>query len=240
MQFKTELHAHTSEASRCGDFTVYEVADKYIAAGYTTLVLTNHYFEGPKMQQIEASGVTWVEHYIDTYRKMRDYAKGKLNILLGCELRFPGNRNDYLIYGLDEEFLRAHADMHLMDYKSFSAFARENGLLFIQAHPFRNGIFIVDPKYLDGVEVFNAHAGHDARNDLANSFALRYGLIRISGGDFHHPYHVPGDAGILTDFPIETMEQLVSTLKSGDYTLICGGDAAKRDGMSNMPAKNPD
>jgi hypothetical protein len=101
-------------------------------------------------------------------------------------------------------------------------------------------MYVVDPKYLDGVEVFNAHWGHDARNDLANSFALRYGLIRTSGGDFHHPYHNPGDAGILTDFPIETTEQLVATLKSGDYTLICRGEAAKRDGMKNMPVKNSD
>lgn len=240
MQYKTELHAHTLEASRCGDFTVYEVADKYIAAGYTTLVLTNHYFEGIKKQEIENAGYCWVEYYIDVYRKMRDYAKGRLNILLGCELRFPGSHNDYLIYGLTEEFLRAHADMHLMDHKSFSAFARENGLLFIQAHPFRNSMHVIDPQYLDGVEVFNAHAKHDARNDLANSFALRYGLIRTSGGDFHHPHQDPKDAGIITDFPIETMEQLVETLKSGNYTLICGGETAKRDGMQNMPAKNPD
>lgn len=240
MQYKTELHAHTSEASRCGDFTVREVADKYIAAGFTTLVLTNHYFDGPLLRKIEESGTRWVEHYIATWREMRDYAEGRLNVLLGCELRFPKSRNDYLIFGLTEDFLREHPDMHLMDYKSFSAFARKNGLLFIQAHPFRNGIEVVDPKYLDGVEVFNAHAGHDARNYLADEFARRYGLIRTSGGDFHHPYHVPGDAGILTDTPIETMDELTATLRAGNYTLICGGDAAKRDGMQNMPAKIPE
>ncbi len=240
MPYKTELHAHTAEASRCGDFLCTEVADKYIAAGFTTLVLTNHYFKGPLMEHIESLGKSWVEHYIGVYRKMRDYAKGRLNILLGCELRFPKSKNDYLIFGLTEDFLRAHADMHLMDYKTFSAFARENGLLFVQAHPLRNGITIVNPKYLDGMEVFNAHAEHDARNDLANELALRYGLIRTSGGDFHHPFNVPGDGGIITDYPIETMEQLVKTLKSGNYTLICQGEAAERDGMQNMPAKIPE
>lgn len=237
MQYKTELHVHTAEASRCGDFLATEVADKYIAAGFTTLVLTNHYFKGPMMDRIEGLGKVWVEHYIGVYHKMRDYAKGRLHVLLGCELRFPENRNDYLIFGLTEEFLRAHADMHLMDYKSFSAFARENGLLFIQAHPFRSVMTVVRPEYLDGMEVFNAHTGHDSRNYLANEEALRYGLIRTSGGDFHHAYQVPGDGGILTDTPIETMEQLVETLKSGNYTLICEGEAAKRDRMQNMPAK---
>ena len=240
MQYKTELHVHTSEVSHCADFNIREVADKYIAAGYTTLVLTNHYRDRIIAPQIEETGKAWAEHYVETYREMRDYAKGKLNILLGCELRFSQHANDYLLFGITEDFILSHPDMHQMDYKTFSAFARENGILFIQAHPFRDRMYIIDPKYLDGVEVFNAHWGHDARNDLANSYALRYGLIRTSGGDFHHPYHTPGDAGILTDSPIETMDQLVATLKSGSYTLICEGEAAKRDGMHTMPAKNPE
>lgn len=237
MQYRTELHAHTREASRCADFSCFDVADKYIEAGFTTLVLTNHYFHGKLKKQIEESGRVWVEHYIDTWRRMRDYAAGRLNILLGCEIRFSENMNDYLVFGLTEDFLRAHPDLHLMDHKSFSAFARENGLLFIQAHPFREKMTVVDPKYLDGFEVFNAHAKHDARNYLANEEALRFGLIRTSGGDFHHPDHVPGDGGILTDFPITSMEQLVETLKDGNYTLACRGRAAARDRMSDMPAK---
>ena len=235
--YKTELHAHTNEASRCADFTLFEVADKYIAAGYTTLVLTNHYFYGRLWKETEATGKNWTEHYIETYRRMRDYAKGKMNILLGCELRFPENQNDYLVFGLDEEFLRKHPDINQLGHKAFSEFARENGLLFIQAHPFREKMTVVEPKYLDGIEVYNAHSGHDSRNYLANEEALRYGLIRTSGGDFHHPEHVPGDGGILTDFPIETMEQLVQTLKSGNYTLMCRGAAATRDRMTDMPAK---
>ena len=43
MQFKTELHAHTSEVSPCGHVTAPEVADRFIAQGYTSLVITNHY-----------------------------------------------------------------------------------------------------------------------------------------------------------------------------------------------------
>ncbi|MBQ9807066.1 MAG: hypothetical protein IJW49_11265 [Clostridia bacterium] len=237
MQYKTELHAHTREASRCADFTVYEVADKYIAAGYTSLVLTNHYFYGRLWKETEAAGKNWTEHFIETYRKMRDYAAGKLNILLGAELRFPENMNDYLVFGLDEKFLLEHPDINQMGHKAFSEFARENGLLFVQAHPFREKMTVVEPKYLDGIEVFNAHAGHDSRNYLANEEALRFGLIRTSGGDFHHPEHHPGDGGILTDFPITTMEELVQTLKNGNYTLMCRGDAAARDRMADMPAK---
>ena len=43
MQFKTELHAHTSEVSPCGYVTAPEVADRFISEGYSSLVITNHY-----------------------------------------------------------------------------------------------------------------------------------------------------------------------------------------------------
>jgi len=237
MQYKTELHAHTREASACADFSAQAVADKYIAAGYTTLVLTNHYSQTRMKKDLEACGINWAEHFIGAYQKMRNYAKGKLNILFGCEIRFTENDNDYLVFGLTEDLLRKYPDMHLMGYKTFSTFARENGLLFVQAHPFRNKMTVINPQFLDGIEVFNAHPGHDSRNFLANTEALHYGLIRTSGGDLHHVDHVAGDAGIITDFPIETMDQLVETLKSGNYTLICRGKAAERDSMSDMPAK---
>ena len=237
MQYRTELHAHTREASRCADFSCYDVADKYIAAGFSTLVLTNHYFYGRLWKEIEASGRNWTEHFVETYRKMRSYAAGKMHILLGAELRFPENLNDYLVFGLTEDFLLEHPDINQMGHKAFSQFARENGLLFVQAHPFREKMTVVDPQYLDGLEVFNAHSHHDSRNYLANEEALRFGLIRTSGGDFHHPDQIPGDGGILTDFPITSMEQLVETLKDGNYTLVCRGAAAARDRMSDMPAK---
>ena len=43
MVFKTELHAHSEECSECACFPAEKVAEDYIKAGYTTLVLTNHF-----------------------------------------------------------------------------------------------------------------------------------------------------------------------------------------------------
>ena len=45
MQYLTELHAHTNGVSSCAHHTPEEVVDLYVANGYTTLVLTNHYTE---------------------------------------------------------------------------------------------------------------------------------------------------------------------------------------------------
>ena len=234
MQFKTELHAHTRESSTCGELSASEVAERYIEAGYTTVLVTNHY----NSHNLDLAGERWedrIEHHLSGYRLMKEYASDRLCVLLGTELRFTDCENDYLIIGLNEEFLLSHPDLHLMHLKSFSELAHENGLLIIQAHPFRNRMRIEHPQYLDGIEVFNGHVGHDSRNDVAVAWAKKYGLLPTAGTDFHHPHQSPV-AGIITDFPITSEKELVKVLKSRNYTLHCSGPAAERDGMQDMPA----
>ena len=235
MQFKTELHAHTSEVSPCGHVTAPEVADRFIAEGYSSLVITNHY--SPYI--IDNLKGTWrekMDYYMYPYYLMREHAGDRLHVILGCELRFEGNINDYLIYGITEDFLRENPDLHKMSLRSFAPLARENGFLVVQAHPFRNGIEIVPPELLDGMETFNGTPSYDGRNAIADAWAKRYGLIRTSGSDFHNPDQY-GTGGILTSAAIRTGEELVAVLKSGDYTLHCTGPAAEREGIVDYPAK---
>ncbi len=235
MQYKTELHAHTMLVSPCADTPLEDVVARYADAGYTTVFVTDHYCA----YVIDNAERTWeqkVEHYLSGYRALKELARGRFNVLLGCELRFLENHNDYLVFGMDENFLLAHPELHKMSLKDFSAFAKEHGLLLVQAHPFRTGMTIVKPQLLDGVEAFNGHHGHESKNYLANELANRYGLIKTSGSDFHHPTSVIS-GGIMTDEPITSVSQLIQTLRSGCYTLICQGPAAERDAMHDMPAK---
>lgn len=235
MQFKTELHAHTSEVSPCGHVTAPEVADRFIAQGYTSLVITNHYCD----YVIDPLKGTWrekMDYYMHPYYLMREHAGDRLHVILGCELRFEGNINDYLIYGITEEFLRENPDLHKMSLRSFAPLARENGFLVVQAHPFRNGMVVVNPEYLDGMETFNGTPSYDGRNTIADAWAKRYDLIRTSGSDFHNPDQF-GTGGILTSAAIRTGEELVAVLKSGDYTLHCTGPAAEREDITDYPAK---
>ena len=235
MQYKTELHTHTCLVSPCADTPLEDVVQRYADAGYTTVFVTDHYCD----YVIDNASDTWeqkIEHYLSGYRAMKEMARGKFNVLLGCELRFLENFNDYLVFGMDEDFLRSHPELHKMSLKTFSAFAKANGLLLVQAHPFRSRMTVVKPQLLDGVEVFNGHRGHESKNYLANELANRYGLIKTSGSDFHHPTSVVS-GGIMTDEPITSAKQLIEILRSGEYTLICQGPAAERDGMRDMPAK---
>lgn len=218
--FKTELHCHSKSVSECARVSNEEIINKYTEAGYTTLVLANHFNLGTqRFHKCENSYQDFVTAYIKGYKDLKRDAEGKLTVLLGMELRFTQNINDYLVFGITEEFLRAHDELYLMNPESFSKLARENGFLFIQAHPFRNSMTVTPPHLLDGVEVYNGHKGHDSRNDIAEMWADKFGLIKTSGTDFHYN-HVPANAGILTEEKIEDMDTLVATLKAGNYELI--------------------
>jgi predicted metal-dependent phosphoesterase TrpH len=101
----------------------------------------------------------------------------------------------------------------------FHKLCQEKGYLFIQAHPFRNGMKVINPAFVDGVEVFNGHGGHDSRNEIAEAWANKFSLLKTSGTDFHYA-HAPTNGGIVTDEKIQTVQQLVAVLKSGKYELI--------------------
>ena len=219
--FKTELHCHSNDVSECARVDVDTIMKRYLEGGYSTLVLTNHFNESTSNRWGCKTWDEFVDKLLFGYNKLKEASNGRIEILLGMELRFTQNINDYLVYGFDERFLREHEYIYKMNPESFSALARENGFLFIQAHPFRNSMTVINPKFLDGVEVFNGHFGHDSRNEIANMWAEKFGLIKTSGTDFHYA-DVPTNAGILTEKKITSINELIEVLKSGKYELIRG------------------
>jgi len=150
-----------------------------------------------------------------------------MQVILGAEIRFEENHNDYLIYGVDEAVLSA-----CYDYlgKGVEAFRREVYLpnsVFLQAHPFRDGMVRAKAKLLDGVETFNMHPGHNSRIGLAARFAEENGIkIRIAGSDFHHPNlgHEAVSAMRSEILPRDSFE-LAELLKIGNYIFEIGEGA---------------
>ena len=217
--FKTELHCHSCDVSGCARVNAEQIIEKFTSAGYTTLVLSNHLHPWTHCHVKSESWSELVDKYMAGYYNLKEKAQGKLNILLGMELRVRENGNDYLIFGVTEEFLRAHENLLDMNIWDVHKLTSENGMLLIQAHPFRDGITVTNPKAIDGVEVFNGHKGHDSRNDIAEAWADKFSLIKTSGTDFHYDY-APANAGIITEHEITDMAALIETLKSGNYELI--------------------
>ena len=216
MKYKTELHCHSRDASGCSHESAEGIAEKYIKAGYTTVFLTNHFApSGGDDENWEAK----IEKRYRALELLKNAAGDKLNILMGLEFRFVQNSNDYLVFGFDRDYLISRRDILKMGIHSFTKMAREDGILTIQAHPFRFGMMVTNPNDVDGIEIFNGHPGHNSNNDIAEAWAKKYGKIMTSGTDHHDPEHLPR-GGILTDFPITGEKQLIEVLKSGEYELI--------------------
>ena len=214
------MHCHSKSISQCARVSNEEIIEKFTEAGYTTLVLANHFTEGTQNNHgCQGDYQAFVTKFLNAYEDLKKDAEGKLTVLLAMELRFNENSNDYLVFGIDERFLRENEDIFDLNPEKFSKIARENGLLFVQAHPFRNTMQVVRPDFLDGVEVYNGHKGHDSRNEIANMWADKFGLIKTSGTDFHYNY-APANAGIKTEYEIKDMTALIKTLKEGTYELI--------------------
>ena len=217
--FKTELHCHSKDASPCSTESVESLVKIYLQAGYDTVVLTNH-FSRPVYEHYGAKSMDeYVDLFFNATKKLQDAAQGKFTVLVGAEMRFDGANNDYLCFGITEDYLRSADRIFNLSPYEFHEICKRNGWLFIQAHPFRNGMTVIDPVCLDGVEVYNGHIGHASRNFIAESWANEYGLIKTSGTDLHYDY-VPATGGILTQEKITSIEQLINLLKSGDYTLL--------------------
>ena len=224
-KYRTELHAHTSPASPCSQILPEEMAKTYHEKGYDAVVIANHFFlqltEGCTKEEA-------IERYLVDYEKTKEEAeKLGLNVILATELRFTENTNDYLIYGVDRDVLSV-----CYDYfdKGIEIFRKEVDLpdsVFLQAHPFRNGMTEVDPALLDGIETFNMHPNHNSRVGIAVRYAAENDLkITVAGSDFHHPNcgH-EGVSALRTKVLPRDSFHLAEILKSGDYVFEIGENA---------------
>lgn len=209
-----ETHTHTAEISPCGVVSTADTVETYIREGYTGIVITNH-FSRYGLSYVQ--GRPWkeqVDWFCDGFEAAREAAGDRLRVLFGAEVNLNGDPNDYLVYGMTREFLREHPELTEMSIEKLSALVRTNGWLLIQAHPFRNGMRIVPPDRLDGVEAFNGNLRHDSRNFLAAQWAARYGLLTISGSDFHETEDT-ARGGIFTGRDIRTEADLIAAVREG-------------------------
>lgn len=226
MSYKTELHCHSMPVSACGRIAATDLVELYLSEGYSSVVLTNHFCHHTFRAPAAADAITWeekVSFFLSDYEKMRTAAQGRLNVLLGIEFRLDyQEETDFLVYGLGKEFLLANPDILQLKFPEFSERVRSAGGLLIQAHPFRNNVVVSDPNLIDGVETWNCSSRHPSRNDVAEFWAERFSLIKTSGSDLHRTYQTIA-GGIETDSPITDNGELLSVLRKGAYSLLCGG-----------------
>ena len=217
--YKTEMHLHTSESSFCAHRTAAEMVRAYKDAGYSTVVVTDHM----QWDTVGAMPGDWrqkLDFFFAGYEaaKREGEALG-VNVLFGAEFGFWGSPNHYLVYGMDREFLEAHPN--ILDYgiEKLSTIVRREGMLILQAHPFRDGSCYPTPYVVDGVEVCNTNPRHDDKDEKAWAMAREYNLL-ISGGSDAHREDDAARGGIETEEEIKTIGDLIAAIRSGKVRIL--------------------
>ncbi len=222
-KFKIELHTHTSPASRCGDIEPESVVEMYSKLGYDAVVITNHFADyniynepGTKEEKIEK----YYDDFIRAYEAGKEYG---IKVIFGAEVRFSENSNDYLVYGIDKDDLYKIYDYLDSNIKEFYLGFKNEKNLIIQAHPFRNNMQRAPVDYIDGIEVFNMHPGHNSAIAFAAKYAKEHNLIKTGGTDFHHLGHEGMIAAVTKTIPENSFE-LADIIKRQDFIFDLSGN----------------
>jgi predicted metal-dependent phosphoesterase TrpH len=210
-----ETHLHTKTGSSCGLVSPGEIPDLYKKAGYGAIVVTDHYYK-KTINEYSKSADAWLEGY----RKVRRAGKeAGIKVFLGMELRLDSiDVDDFLVYGLDEEFIKNNEKIYQLSLAEMFEFLDSNGFLIYQAHPFREENTVRDPGFMHGIEVFNGKQRQENNNERAEAHAKEHSLLQISGSDFHR-YEDIGSGGIYIDKAVETEKELVQFLRTCDIKL---------------------
>ena len=223
MMYRYDLHIHTAECDLAASVPAAEIVRMYHDEGYNGLVITDHCFSiffdwfGEELAGKSHKEITerWLRGY---YEARNEGEKLGMTVLPGAEVRFDGTINDYLVYGLTEDFFYNAPQMNRLKNLGELFAVLPEDVCVEQAHPFRVNMTVIDPAPLFGIEAYNGGT-EMYRNHLAKDLALHYKKPMTSGSDFHHQSHL-ARGGIMTRTKIETPADLVALLKSGAYSLI--------------------
>ena len=216
------MHFHTKNTSNCANVPAEIAVEEYIKAGYDGIVVTDHLSPSTYMKYGREL-LPWkkkIDFFLRGYNEAKKTANGRIPVLLGMELRFRTSEgdNDYLVYGINEDFLYNTPEILNMNSRTFYDLAHKNGFLVFQAHPFRVGMKVTNPKYLDGVEIFNGNPRHNSSNDIAEMWAKKYVLMVTSGSDYHEIGDL-GTGGIWFNKEITDNKTLVEELSKRNYEI---------------------
>lgn len=223
-KYKIELHAHTKPCSGCSSVTPERMAQIYKELGYDAVVITNHMQPRFHMRNF-SSKEEMLETYIEGYRRAKaEGDKLGINVILGVEVFLEKSPADYLIYGIDEDFLIRASENLGLPLPEFYALMKNDKNVILQAHPFRNNTPIMPVDSLDGIETFNLHPEHNSRVGIAARYAAENNMkITICGSDFHdEPSY--GLAALRTKTLPKDSFELAAVLKTCDFLFDFSGN----------------
>lgn len=215
--FIYETHMHTSQVSACGKSPGKDYIQKYIDAGFSGIMITDHFFRGnckidrhlPWRQRIEL----FCRGYEDAWE-----TGYKLNfpVFFGWEEYYQGD--EYLVYGVDKQWMLEHPEMEYWTRAEQYRHVHAAGGCIVQAHPFRERDYIrtihLSPGYVDAVEGINS-----SNTSEENALAVRYAKLLelpITGGSDNHcadTMQVERLSGVAFETPLHTVHDYVRAIR---------------------------
>ncbi len=221
--YLTELHLHTKESSSCSNIPAKGMIEAYKEKGYSTIVITDHCSKG-KMERL--GKISWkqkMDYVFTGFDIAKEYGESLgLYILLGVEITLHQTDSDYLVYGIDKDFLYNHEKIYEYSLPELYDLCHRNDYILVQAHPFRDNIELVPLEYIDGIEIFNGCHDEVSRNEKAEKYGMSTNKILTSGSDFHNLEDL-ARGGIVTTEEIRDIKQLVRVLKNKEFKVIKDG-----------------
>jgi len=222
-KYRIELHTHTYPASGDSVITPEEMVQIYAERGFDGVVISNHFYSTPNVGKKEK-----IARYInDIERAQKEAEKYHIKVYFGAEIRFDENKNDYLVVGMDSDILSVCYDFLPKGLEVFRQEVKLSNSLLIHAHPFRDGMVLMNPELLDGVETFNMYPRQNSRVSFAVRYAKENNIsITTPGSDIHYK-----NQGFETVCALRTRIlphdsfELAAILKSGDYVFEIGEQA---------------
>ena len=232
--YKFETHLHTAEVSACAVSSASEYVNAFLHAGYAGIIITDHFFNGNCGVYPFLSWEEKIDAFCYGYENALNAAQGtNLKVFFGIEYNFCGD--EYLLYGLTQKQLKNMPQIMQMSHAELFNAVNSLGGLVIQAHPFRRRRYIkkinLHPKDVHGVEVYNS-GNHLTENYEALEYAKQNNLVMTSGSDIHNVANLFSDeqakklglnknGGIAFNAKIETIEDFINAIKSGEnYTIL--------------------
>ena len=216
MAFLYETHLHTKEGSACGVSSGREYAKRYLDMGYTGIIITDHFFGGNCRPSRNLPWEKWVQDFCRGYEIAREEGERLgLDVFFGWEETIDGI--DYLVYGLDKDWLLEHPEASNWTQKDQYREVKRYGGCVIQAHPFRSvnhakQMYACD-KYIDAIEA--ANSGNNQFSDaIAMIYAQKKSFPITAGSDIHHVRDICDDFvfGVYLDKKMETIADYVDAV----------------------------
>ena len=212
-----DLHSHTAEGSRCAALKGEELAALYARKGYAGFTVTDHFFGGNTAVERSLPWEEWVEGFCRGWRAAKEAGERlNLQVFFGWEYYYKGT--EFLTYGLDVGFLKAHPELAFLPLPDYCRLIHASGGILVHAHPFcrRRSVPVIRlmPEWTDAVETVNKKVEPRA-NFLADQYADNFNLKKVGGTDLHRTEQPMGGIALPAAAPdIRTLFEMVGSNKT--------------------------